>query len=100
VILSEVEIEFSIRMFIKGNHILPNIIRETTALSRINLSKEAHDLAITNHRADKQTTKEIKMKLLVPHNGNSQNELEHLYSGQNSICDDVKLCQLIEKDSL
>ncbi|CAG8809035.1 27064_t:CDS:2, partial [Racocetra persica] len=30
---------------------------------------------------DKQTTKEIKMKLLVPHNSNSQNELEYLYSG-------------------
>ncbi|CAG8696739.1 35591_t:CDS:2, partial [Racocetra persica] len=40
------------------------------------------------------------MKLLALYNGNSQNELEHLYSGQNSICDDVKLRQLIERDSL
>ncbi|CAG8608448.1 21562_t:CDS:1, partial [Racocetra persica] len=87
-------------MSIKGNHISPNIIRETTVLSRINSSREACDLAITNHRADKQTTKEIKMKLLAPHNSNSQNELERLYSGQNSICDDMKLRQLIERDSL
>ncbi|CAG8828883.1 28504_t:CDS:1, partial [Racocetra persica] len=88
VMLSEVEMEFSICMSIKGNHIPPNIIRKTTALSQINLSREARDLAITNHRADKQTTKEIKIKLLTPYNGNSQNELERLYSGQNSICDD------------
>ncbi|CAG8636492.1 16425_t:CDS:2 [Cetraspora pellucida] len=100
VMLSEVETEFSVRMTIKGNYILLNIIRETFALSRINLNREAHDLAITSHRADKRTMKEIKMKLLAPHNDISQNELECLYSGQNSICDDVKLRQLIERDSL
>ncbi|KAF0405442.1 gephyrin: PROVISIONAL [Gigaspora margarita] len=40
------------------------------------------------------------MKLLTPHNDISQNELEHLYSSQKSICDDVKLRQLIKRDSL
>ncbi|CAG8846736.1 6864_t:CDS:2, partial [Racocetra persica] len=45
VMLSEVEMEFPIRMSIK-----------------------VRDLAITNHQADKQTIKEIKMKLLIPHN--------------------------------
>ncbi|CAG8625295.1 7857_t:CDS:2, partial [Racocetra persica] len=100
IMLSEVEMEFLICMSIKGNHISPNIIQETTALSRINLSRKASDLAITNHQADKQTTKKIKIKFFTLHNDNSQNELEHLYSDQNLICDDMKLHQLIERDSL
>ncbi|CAG8737285.1 21789_t:CDS:2 [Gigaspora margarita] len=79
VILSEIDTEF------------PNIIRETTVLSRINLNREAQDLAIKSHRADKHTTKEIKMKLLAPYNNALQNELEHLYNSQNSICNNVKL---------
>ncbi|CAG8818405.1 30453_t:CDS:2 [Gigaspora margarita] len=49
VMLSEVESEFPVRMTIKDNHILPNIFQDTTALSRINLSQEVHDLAITSH---------------------------------------------------
>ncbi|CAG8791210.1 5164_t:CDS:1 [Cetraspora pellucida] len=39
------------------------------------------------------------MKLLASHNGASQNELEHLYY-QHSICDELKLRQLIERDNL
>ncbi|RIB13427.1 hypothetical protein C2G38_2325832 [Gigaspora rosea] len=100
VMLSEVESEFPMHMTIKGNHVPQNIIREATALSRINLSREVRDLAITSHRADKRITKEIKMKLLAPHNGSSQSELEHLYHNQNSICDNIKLHQLIERDNL
>ncbi|KAF0427253.1 gephyrin: PROVISIONAL [Gigaspora margarita] len=100
VMLSEVESEFPMHMTIKGNHVLQNIIREATALSQINLSREVRDLAITSHRADNRTTKEIKMKLLATHNGSSQSELEHLYHNQNSICDDIKLRQLIERDNL
>ncbi|CAG8838262.1 35277_t:CDS:2, partial [Gigaspora margarita] len=98
VMLSEIDTEFPVCMTIKGIHVLQNIIRETTALSRINLNREAQDLAIKSHRADKRTTKEIKMKLLAPYNNASQNKLEHLYNSQNSICNDVKLRQLIERD--
>ncbi|CAG8797418.1 24336_t:CDS:2, partial [Racocetra persica] len=87
VMLSEVETEFSMHMTIKGNHVPQNIIKEATALSRINLT-------------DKRTTKEIKMKLLASHNGASQYELEHLYNNQNSIYNNIKLRQLIERDNL
>ncbi|CAG8806088.1 11774_t:CDS:2, partial [Racocetra persica] len=43
---------------------------------------EARDLAILNRRANKNTTKEVKMKLLAPHNGASPNELQKLYNNQ------------------
>ncbi|RIB06403.1 hypothetical protein C2G38_2046819 [Gigaspora rosea] len=98
--VSEIDTEFPVCMTIKGSHVLQNIIQETNALSRINLNREARDLAIKSHRADKCTTKEIKMKLLAPYNNALQNELEHLYNSQNFICDDIKLQQLIERDSL
>ncbi|CAG8754594.1 11540_t:CDS:2 [Gigaspora margarita] len=77
VVLSEVETEFPLCMTIK-----------------------VHDLIITSHHADKQMTKEIKIKLLAPHNSISQNELEHLYNSQNSIYDNMKLHQLIKRDCL
>ncbi|CAG8763265.1 5653_t:CDS:2 [Cetraspora pellucida] len=99
IMLSEVDTDLPMRMIISGNYILQNIIHER-AISRINLSQEACDLAILNRRANKNTTKEVKMKLLAPHNSVSPNELQKLYNNQRSICDDVKLHQLLERDDL
>ncbi|CAG8832026.1 25737_t:CDS:1, partial [Gigaspora rosea] len=39
------------------------------------------------------------MKLLLPYNSVSQHELKNLYSSQNSICNDIKLRQFIERDN-
>ncbi|RIB18017.1 hypothetical protein C2G38_2185768 [Gigaspora rosea] len=100
VMLSEIDTEFPVCMTIKGSHVPKNIIRKTTALSQINLNREARDLAIKSHRANKRMTKKIKMKLFAPYNNALQNELEHLYNSQSSICNDIKLRQLIERDSL
>ncbi|CAG8794109.1 12741_t:CDS:2, partial [Racocetra persica] len=50
--------------------------------------------------ANKNTTKEVKMKLLAPHNSVSPNKLQKLHNNQRSICDDVKLRQLLERDDL
>ncbi|RIB24776.1 hypothetical protein C2G38_2241811 [Gigaspora rosea] len=99
VMLSEVDTEYPVRLIIEGNHVPQNVIQEITIPSRINLSWEARDLVITIHRADKRTPKEIKMKLLLPYNSVSQHELKNLYSSQNSICNDVKLRQFIERDN-
>ncbi|CAG8783678.1 4946_t:CDS:2, partial [Gigaspora rosea] len=99
VMLSEIDTEFPVCMTIKGSHVPKNIIRKTTALSQINLNREARDLAIKSHRANKRMTKKIKMKLFAPYNNALQNELEHLYNSQSSICNDIKLRQLIERDT-
>ncbi|CAG8625901.1 3776_t:CDS:2 [Cetraspora pellucida] len=40
------------------------------------------------------------MKLLASYNRASQNKLQKLYNNQSSICDDVKLQQLLERDDL
>ncbi|RIB11093.1 hypothetical protein C2G38_2262485 [Gigaspora rosea] len=99
VMLTEVDSDHPVRMIIKGNHVPQNIIQQTTALSQINLSREAQDLVIKSRRANKRTPKEIKSKLLALHNGASQHELQNLYS-QHLICDDIKLRQFIERDKL
>ncbi|CAG8848225.1 2060_t:CDS:1, partial [Racocetra persica] len=67
--LSEVNTNLPMHMIIRGNHVPQSIIQQITTPSRINLSHEARDLAIISHRADKYTTKEIKMKLLASYNG-------------------------------
>ncbi|CAG8829722.1 21731_t:CDS:2 [Cetraspora pellucida] len=48
-----IDTDFSVHMIIKGNHVPQNIIQEKTVPSRINLSREVQDLAITSRRADK-----------------------------------------------
>ncbi|RIB22371.1 hypothetical protein C2G38_2174116 [Gigaspora rosea] len=71
VMLSEVDTEYPVRLIIEGNHVPQNVIQEITIPSRINLSQEARDL----------------------------HELKNLYSSQNSICNDIKLRQFIERDN-
>ena len=99
VMLSDVSSELPVRMTIKGSHVPSNVAQEAAQPSRLNLSREARDLAIMSRRADRNTTKEVKMKLLAPHNGASENELKQLYTNQHSVCDDVKLRQLLERDN-
>lgn len=98
VMLSDVGTDLPVHMQISGAHVPPNVVHETTGPLRINLSREARDLAIISHRADKRTTKEVKMKLLAQHNGASENQLTQLYESQHSVCDEVKLRQLLERD--
>ncbi|CAG8678284.1 19442_t:CDS:2, partial [Gigaspora rosea] len=86
VMLTEVDSDHPVRMIIKGNHVPQNIIQQTTALSQINLSREAQDLVIKSRRANKRTPKEIKSKLLALHNGASQHELQNLYIHELVTC--------------
>ncbi|CAG8805079.1 14114_t:CDS:2, partial [Racocetra persica] len=89
--------DLSMHMIISGNHVPQNIIHER-AISRINLSREACDLAILNHRANKNTTKEVKMKLLASHNGALPNELQKLYNNQRTIDNSHELVTGILKE--
>ncbi|CAG8737945.1 3245_t:CDS:2, partial [Racocetra fulgida] len=86
--LSFLNSNHQLRIKIEGAHYPTNMVNVSVPqITRINLTCQVRDQIITNRRADHQTTKAIKGKLLYPLNGANEEDLNEALLNSREICD-------------
>ncbi|CAB4415594.1 unnamed protein product [Rhizophagus irregularis] len=97
--LSWLKSDKPLRIKITGTHLPPNVLNSyTPSIFKINLTRETRDKIILSRRSDRKTTKEIKMKLLAPYNGENEEILKETLNEQCEVCNNIKLGSFIKRD--
>ena len=68
-------------------------------VTRINLDLSTRDMVLKSRRADHHTAKEIKIKMLAPLNGASEEKIKEALNNQQKLCSNNKLRKLISRDN-
>ncbi|CAG8541659.1 20510_t:CDS:2 [Cetraspora pellucida] len=94
--LSYLNSSHQLRIKIEGTHYPSNmLITKTPQVTRLNLMHQVRDQITISHRADHQSAKTIKGKLLYSLNGANEEELSKALLNTREICDSKKLKRFI-----
>ena len=88
-----------LKISIQGSHLphnLPNT--QIPQITRINLDLSTRDMILKSRHADYRTAKGVKIKMLAPLNGSSEERIKEALNNQKKICSNDKLRQLIARD--
>ncbi|RHZ85330.1 hypothetical protein Glove_67g95 [Diversispora epigaea] len=97
--LSNLNTSHPLYIKIEGCHRPSNLLNtENRQVTRINLTRQIRDKITISRRADHQTTKEIKGKLLISLNGATEEELNNALLNNREICDNKKLKRFIVRE--
>ncbi|CAB4408490.1 unnamed protein product [Rhizophagus irregularis] len=84
---------------IQGSHLPHNFtVNKLPHVTRINLDLSTRDMVLKSRRADHHTAKGIKMKMLAPLNGASEETIREALNNKQRVCSNEKLRKLIARD--
>jgi hypothetical protein len=88
-----------LKISIQGSHLPHNFtINQLPHVTRINLDLATRDMILKSRRADHHTAKGIKMKILAPLNGASEEKIREALNDKQKVCSNEKLRKLIARD--
>jgi hypothetical protein len=88
-----------LKITIQGSHVPHNfLVTQQPQVTRINLDLSTRDMVLKGRRADHHTAKGIKIKMLSPLNGASEDKIREALNNQQKICSNDKLRKLITRD--
>jgi hypothetical protein len=88
-----------LKITIQGSHVPHNfLVTQQPQVTRINLDLSTRDMVLKGRHADHHTAKGIKIKMLAPLNGASEDKIREALNNQQKVCSNDKLKKLITQD--